>query len=177
MKIEDDIVTALLQCDVPSNVTLYISGQNAPEPPAPYLMITIIDTWNLTTSSKCFERVNGVLKEGIFITKEDNISLTMISKPNDSAQDWLRKFQTGVESDMVDWAFTQSGLSLVNSSDRILYQSLPISNQNYKSATYDLVVRYQEFETYKVNEVNELGITGKLSSDIDNFQLEINFED
>lgn len=170
MEIEKAVLFALRDTDFPeydkltnpNGVIPVIANLDQPEPRAPYLLIDIINTTKIGLPYKSVIN-NGVdIKEHIFQVKDFYISLTLHATTKDVSQEWFRHFENGVHSDMVDWAFSQKGLALVESED-IMYLSQPISGVAYKRAVMNVTVRAEIQEAYKVNFIQSVSVSGSLS--------------
>ena len=170
MEIEKAVLFALRDTDFPeydkltnpNGVIPVIANLDQPEPRAPYLLIDIINTTKIGLPYKSVIN-NGVdIKEHIFQVKDFYISLTLHATTKDVSQEWFRHFENGVHSDMVDWAFSQEGLALVESED-IMYLSQPISGVAYKRAIMNITLRAEIQEAYKVNFIQSVSVSGSLS--------------
>lgn len=170
MEIEKAVLFALRDTDFPEynkltnpkGVIPVIANLDQPEPRAPYLLIDIINTTKIGLPYKSVIN-NGVdIKEHIFQVKDFYISLTLHASTKDISQEWFRHFENGVHSDMVDWAFSQEGLALVESED-IMYLSQPISGVAYKRAIMNITLRAEIQEAYKVNFIQSVSVSGSLS--------------
>ena len=159
MDIEKLIIYALKDTDFPQGITPVIASLKQIEPPAPYLLINIINTRKIGLPYKSTNHKVSNVREHLFQVKEYLVSLTLHAKNNDDAQDWFKYFENGIHSDMNDWAFTKQGLSLVSATD-IVYQHTPVSGVPYKRAIMDLTLRVEVQEDYKVFSVNRVNITG-----------------
>lgn len=170
MEIEKAVLFALRDTDFPeydkltnpNGVIPVIANLDQPEPRAPYLLIDIINTTKIGLPYKSVIN-NGVdIKEHIFQVKDFYISLTLHATTKDISQEWFKHFENGVHSDMVDWAFSQEGLALVESED-IMYLSQPISGVAYKRAIMNITLRAEIQEAYKVNFIQSVSVSGSLS--------------
>ena len=170
MEIEKAVLFALRETDLPEHNELtnpngvipVIANLDQPEPRAPYLLIDIINTTKIGLPYKSVIN-NGVdIKEHIFQVKDFYISLTLHATTKDISQEWFKHFENGVHSDMVDWAFSQEGLALVESED-IMYLSQPISGVAYKRAVMNVTIRAEIQEAYKVNFIQSVSVSGSLS--------------
>ena len=170
MEIEKAVLYALRETDFPEynkvknplGVIPIIANQDQPEPRAPYLLIDIINTTKIGLPYKSVMNDGIDIKEHIFQVKDFYIGLTLHAKTKDTSQDWFKHFENGVHSDMVDWAFAQQGLALVESED-IMYQLQPISGTAYKRAIMNVTLRAEIQESYKVNFLQSVNIEGVLS--------------
>lgn len=165
MQIETAIVNALNSIDMPEYIILVLSDRDGVEPRAPYLLINIINTNNVGLPRKSISHKLGNEVETIFQVKDIQVSLTFHAQATDPTHDWVQHFETGLHSDLVDWAFTQQGLGLV-SSNGIMYQSQPVSGKNYKRAIIDITLRAEISDTFKVNNINHINIDGYFSDDV-----------
>lgn len=170
MEIEKAVLFALRDTDFPeydkltnpNGVIPVIANLDQPEPRAPYLLIDIINTTKIGLPYKSVIN-NGVdIKEHIFQVKDFYISLTLHATTKDVSQEWFKHFENGVHSDMVDWAFSQEGLALVESED-IMYLSQPVSGVVYKRAVMNITLRAEIQEAYKVNFIQSVSVSGSLS--------------
>lgn len=167
MEIEKVIIYALKNTDCPlydpiirpDGIIPLIANLDQPEPRSPYLLINIINTTKIGLPYKSVNNDGVDIKEHIFQVKDFYVGLTLHATTKDVSQDWFRHFENGVHSDMVDWAFSQEGLALVES-DNIVYQSLPISGTAYKRATMNVTLRAEIQEGYKVNFLQGVEIEG-----------------
>ena len=165
MKVESSIVQALKKLDMPSDITVVLSDRDGLEPRAPYLLIQIISTSNVGTSRKSVSHEEDNVFEKVFQTKDFHVSLTFHASTGGDTHDWVQHFHTGLESDLLDWAFTQSGLGLVSLGD-IMYQSQPIDGRNYKRAIIDTTLRAEVIDEYKVNPMNRVEFVGNIVDDL-----------
>lgn len=169
MDIEKLVIYALKDTDCPLydktlnpvGIIPIIAALNQPEPRAPYLLINVINTRKIGLPYKSTIHKSTDVREHIFQVKEYLISLTLHAKTGDVAQEWFRHFENGVHSDMVDWSFTNQGLSLSSATD-IVYQQQPISGVPYKRAIIDLTLRAEVQEGYGVNHLNRVNIEGAI---------------
>ena len=176
MNIDDRIVEALLLCNLPTTITVLKSDGVGEEPKPPYLLITPIDTYNTASARKLPYHKDGHEFEGVFQSKISNYSLTLHATPKDTSHDWFSKLQSGLEADMFDWAFFQNGLG-VTGFDKMVYQSFPVNQKNYRRAILDISFTYEVYEEFKVNTIKKLNIEGYLSSNTPNFETSIDLED
>lgn len=161
MNIEKLVIYALEDTDFPQGITPVIASLKQPEPPAPYLLINIINTRKIGLPYKSTIHEVANVREHLFQVKEYLVSLTLHAKNDDVAQEWFRHFENGIHSDMYDWAFTNQGLSLVSATD-IVYQHTPVSGVPYKRAIIDLTLRVEVQEGYGVNHLNRVNIEGAI---------------
>ena len=180
MEIEKAVLFALRETDFPeydkltnpNGVIPVIANLDQPEPRAPYLLIDIINTTKIGLPYKSVIN-NGVdIKEHIFQVKDFYISLTLHATTKDISQEWFKHFENGVHSDMVDWAFSQEGLALVESED-IMYLSQPVSGVAYKRAVLNITLRAEIQEAYKVFNINNVKVEGRLKDSTNNTVPEI----
>lgn len=170
MEIEKAVLFALRETDFPeyhkvtnpNGVIPVIANLDQPEPRAPYLLIDIINTTKIGLPYKSVINDGVDIKEHIFQVKDFYVSLTLHATTKDVSQAWLKHFENGVHSDMVDWAFAKEGLSLVESED-IMYLSQPISGVSYKRAVMNITLRAEIQEAYKVNFIQSVSVSGSLS--------------
>lgn len=175
MIFETALINAFKRIDFPKRCTIILSDRNGVEPPAPYMMINIIDQWNIGTPRKTYINTATNQTEGIFQVKDVNISLTLHALATDEMQDWFERFQVIIDSDLVQWAFAQEGLSIAINED-IVYQSIAVDNKNYKRAILDLTIRSERYEEVTVNTIRAIDIEGSLGSTPNDVDLEIDFE-
>lgn len=174
MEIEKAVLYALRETDFPEyhkvnnpyGVIPIIANLDQPEPRAPYLLIDIINTTKIGMPYKSVINDGIDIKEHIFQVKDFYVGLTLHATTKDISQEWFRHFENGVHSDMVDWAFAQHGLALVES-DNILYQSQPISGTAYKRAIMNVTLRAEIQDDYMVNFLNRVSIEGSLTDSLD----------
>lgn len=176
MKYEDAIIKALKGCGLPKNVTLILSDRDGVEPKAPYVMVNIIDTWNIGTARKTYSNKGGKLVETLFQTKDINASLTFHMSAIDPLQDWLEVFQMGLSADVYEWWFVQSGLGVVDHRE-VVYQSLPIDGKNYKRGILDITFRTERVQDFFVNVVDKIDVQGSLGITDKDVDLTIDFKE
>lgn len=173
MEIEKAIIYALKETDCPlyhptlnpCGIIPVIANLDQPEPRAPYLLIGILNTTKIGLPYKSVVN-NGVdIKEYIFQVKDFYVGLTLHTTTKSEFQDWFNHFENGVHSDMVDWAFYQQGLALVES-EAIMYQPLPISGTAYKRAIMNITLRAEIQESYMVKDIRQVEITGNLTDSL-----------
>lgn len=170
MEIEKAVLYALRNTDFPeydatlnpNGVIPIIANLDQPEPRAPYLLIDTINTTKIGLPYKSVMNDGVDIREHMFQVKDFYVSLTLHTTTKDISQEWFKHFENGVHSDMVDWAFSQEGLALVES-ESILYQSLPISGTAYKRAIMNVTLRAEVQEAYKVNYIESVKIDGEIS--------------
>lgn len=170
MEIEKAVLYALRETDFPeyhkvnnpNGVIPVIANLDQPEPRPPYLLIDVINTTKVGMPYRSVINDGIDIKEHMFQVKDFYMSLTLHATTKDASQEWFRHLEDGVHSDMVDWAFSQQGLALVES-DNILYQSQPISGTAYKRAIMNVTLRAEVQEAYKVNFIQSVEIKGVLS--------------
>lgn len=173
MEIEKAVLYALRHTDFPeydaalnpNGVIPIIANLDQPEPRAPYLLIDTINTTKIGLPYKSVMNDGVDIKEHMFQVKDFYVSLTLHATTKDVSQEWFRHFENGVHSDMVDWAFSQEGLALVES-ESILYQSLPISGTAYKRAIMNVTLRAEVQESYKVNFLQGVEMQGNLTDSL-----------
>lgn len=173
MEIEKAVLYALRHTDFPeydkllnpNGVIPLIANLDQPEPRAPYLLINVINTTKIGLPYKSVNNDGVDIKEHIFQVKDFYVGLTLHATTKDISQEWFRHFENGVHSDMVDWAFSQEGLALVES-DNIMYQSLPISGTAYKRAIMNVTLRAEIQEGYKVNFLQGVEVEGNLTDSL-----------
>ena len=173
MQIEKSIIYALKDTDCPlydpitrpDGIILVIANLNQPEPREPYLLINIINTTKIGLPYKSVVN-NGVdIKEHIFQVKDFYVGLTLHTTTKSEFQEWFNHLEKGVHSDMVDWAFYQQGLALVES-EAIMYQPLPLSGMAYKRAIMNITLRAEVQESYIVKDIRQVEITGNLTDSL-----------
>lgn len=170
MEIEKAVLYALRETDFPEyhkvnnplGVIPIIANLDQPEPRPPYLLIDTINTTKIGLPYKSVINDGIDIKEHIFQVKDFYLSLVLHATTKDISQEWFRHFENGVHSDMVDWAFAQQGLALVES-ESIIYQSQAISGTAYKRAIMNVTLRAEIQEAYKVNYIDKVLIEGSLS--------------
>lgn len=170
MIFETALINAFKRIDFPKRCTIILSDRNGVEPSAPYMMINIIDQANIARSRKTINNTKDNQTEGIFQVKELDVSLTLHALATDDMHDWFERFQVISESDFVQWAFTQEGLSLVDIKD-IVYQNISVNNKTYKRAILDLTIRSERYEEVVVNTVKRLSIQGNLTNKYDDVDI------
>lgn len=174
MEIEKAVLYALRETDFPEyhkidnpfGVIPIIANLDQPEPRPPYLLI---DTINTTKTGLPYKSVinDGIdIKEHMFQVKDFYLSLVLHATTKDISQEWFRHFENGVHSDMVDWAFAQQGLALVES-ESIIYQSQAISGTAYKRAIMNVTLRAEIQEAYKVSYIERVSVEGNLTDSLD----------
>lgn len=183
MEIEKAVLFALRETDFPEyhkvtnpdGAILVIANLDQPEPRAPYLLIDIINTTKIGLPYKSVIN-NGIdIKEHIFQVKDFYISLTLHATTKDVSQEWFRHFESGVHTDMTDWAFAKEGLALVESED-IMYLSQPVSGVAYKRAIMNITLRAEIQEAYKVFNINSVKVDGTLKDSLNNSTPDITVE-
>lgn len=170
MEIEKAVLYALRETDFPEyhkidnplGVIPIIANLDQPEPRPPYLLIDTINTTKIGLPYKSVINDGVDIKEHMFQVKDFYLSLVLHATTKDVSQEWFRHFENGVHSDMVDWAFAQQGLALVES-ESIIYQSQAISGTAYKRAIMNVTLRAEIQEAYKVNYIDKVLIEGSLS--------------
>lgn len=160
MILEALIIKALKLIGLPKEITCILSDRDGVEPPAPYLIINVIDTINIGLPRKTSLHKDGDVTETLYQVKDNQVSFTLHAASTDPVHDWFRNFHTGLFSDLVDWAFTQQGLGLVDSRD-IMYQPQPVDGKAYKRAILDITFRSELSSKFKVHDINNIGVTGK----------------
>lgn len=170
MKFEDQIVQALKLIDIPTNIIVVKSDRDGVVPAVPYVIINIIDTWNIGTPRKTVNKNS----QGLYQVKDVHVSLTFQMSATDTNQDWVQRFSVGLGADMFDWAFTQQGLGIV-SYDDVKYQPDVVSGKAYKRANIDITFRTEVYEEFRVNQVKRINVEGYLSSKTPNFETDIDF--
>lgn len=161
MQFETAIINALKFIDMPPDIIPIFSDRDGVEPRAPYLLINIINTSNVGLPRKSVSHSLSNTVETIFQVKEIYVGLTFHASTIGNTHDWVQHFDTGLQSDMYDWAFTQQGLGLVES-DGVMYQPQPISGKNYKNAIINLTFRSEIIDDYFVNGISRVSIVGNL---------------
>ena len=165
MQLETSVVKALQQVGMPIPSTRVVfSDRGGVEPASPYLLINIINSTNIGLPYKSTVHKGGALQEDIFQIKDVLVSLIFQAEGKDIVHAWVQNFQAGVHSDLVDYAFTQQGLSLV-SANNIMYQSNPVSGKAYKRATLDITVRTEVQNSFSVNNLNGVNILGEFTDE------------
>ena len=147
---------------MPSNVTVVLADRDGLEPVAPYLLIDIMTTTKVGMPTRRITHKAGDVTESILQVKDFYLSLTFHAKTSDPLQDWIQKFDTGITSDMYDWAFSQQGLGLVRT-DALVYQSQPVSGKAYRRAIVGIILRSEIEEKYTVNAIESVEVNGELS--------------
>lgn len=187
MEIEKAIIYALKETDCPlydstirpDGIIPVIANLDQPEPRAPYLLIGIINTTKIGLPYKSVINDGIDIKEHVFQVKDFYVGLTLHAATKDTSQEWFRHFENGVHSDMVDWAFSQEGLALVESED-IMYLPQPVSGTAYKRAVMNITLRAEIQDNYKVNFLNRVNIEGSLSDSLNgnagNVLVDIQYE-
>lgn len=183
MEIEKAVLFALRETDFPeyhkvtnpAGVIPVIANLDQPEPRAPYLLIDVINTTKIGLPYKSVINDGIDIKEHIFQVKDFYISLALHATTKDVSQVWLKHFENGVHSDMVDWAFAKEGLSLVESED-IMYLSQPVSGVAYKRAIMNITLRAEIQEAYKVFNINSVKVDGTLKDSLNNSTPDVTVE-
>lgn len=180
MQIEKSIIYALKDTDCPlydpitrpDGIIPIIANLDQPEPREPYLLINIINTTKIGLPYKSVVN-NGIdIKEYIFQVKDFYVGLILHTTTKSEFQDWFNHFENGVHSDMVDWAFYQQGLALVES-EAIMYQPLPISGTAYKRAIMNITLRAEVLEKYMVKDIKRVNIEGNLTDSLNSNVSEV----
>lgn len=161
MQVESSIINALKNIGMPSNITPVLSDRSGVEPPAPYLLINIIDTRSIGLPYKSVSHKLGNKTERLFQVKEFYVSFTFHAEGKSNTHDWVQRFHTGLMSDLFDHSFSQQGLGLVKS-DGIMYQPSPVDGMNYKRANIDITFRAEVLDEFNVNSVDKVTVTGDL---------------
>ena len=180
MEIEKAIIYALKETDCPlydpltrpDGIIPVIANLDQPEPRAPYLLINLINTTKIGLPYKSVVNNAVDVKEHIYQVKDYYVGLTLHASIKDSSQQWFKHFENGVHSDMVDWAFAQNGLALVDS-DSILYQPLPISGTAYRRAIMNITLRAEVLEKYMVKDIRHVNIEGELKDGLNSNVSEV----
>ena len=173
MEIEKAVIRALEKTDCPlydpitrpDGIIPVIANLDQPEPRAPYLLISLINTTNIGLPYKSVVHNSIDVKEHIYQVKDYYVGLTLHASIKDESQQWFKHFENGVHSDMVDWAFAQNGFALVDS-DSILYQPLPISGTAYRRAIMNITLRAEVEDSFTVNSLNRVLIEGYIEDSL-----------
>lgn len=168
MQIEKAIIQALKGVGMPSNIIPVLSDRTDTEPPAPYLLITIIDVSTVGLPRRTVYHRGADRVESIFQVKDYRVSFTFHASVKDDTHDWVQHFHTGMFSDMVDYAFSQQGLGIVNC-DTITYQSQPVSGVNYKRANMDMTIRAEVLDSFTVNNIDRVKVIGEIVDSFGSF--------
>lgn len=149
---------------MPPDITPILSDRSGVEPAAPYLLINIISTTSIGLPTKSVSHKDGDVNENIFQVKDFLVSLTFHASTKDNTHDWVQRFHTGVFSDLVDYAFTQQGLGIVDCKD-IMYQPNPVAGKNYKRAILDMTLRAEVQDKFTVNNMTGIEVEGFFTSE------------
>lgn len=162
MQIERAVINALKAIDMPPSITPILSDRNGVEPSSPYLLINIISVIDKNIPRRTVSHEKGNKVERVLQTRDYLISFTFHASANDdTVQDWIHRFQTGISSDFYDYAFAQQGLGLV-ATRGVMYQPSPVQGKNYKRAIIDIVLRAEVVEAFIVNDIKKVTIKGHL---------------
>ena len=161
MRVETAVINALKCIGIPSRITPILSDRDGVEPSSPYLIINIISVLDKNVPRRTVSHEEGNKVERVIQTKDYLISFTFHTKANDPVHDWVQRFQTGISSDLYDYAFSQQGLGLVTTRG-IMYQPSPVQGENYKRAIIDIVFRAEVVEAFIVNDIKKVTIKGHL---------------
>ncbi len=157
MRVETAVINALKGIGMPSRITPILSDRDGVEPSSPYLLINIISVLDKNVPRRTVSHEEGNKVERVIQTKDYLISFTFHIKSNDPVHDWVQRFQTGISSDLYDYAFAQQGLGLVTTRG-IMYQPSPVQGENYKRAIIDIVFRAEVVEAFFVNDIKKVTI-------------------
>ena len=161
MKVETAVINALVGIGMPSRITPTLSDRDGVEPLSPYLLINIISVLDKSVPRRTVSHKAGKQVESVLQTKDYLISFTFHAKANDPVHDWVQRFQTGISSDLYDYAFAQQGLGLVTTRG-VMYQPAPVEGENYKRAIIDIVFRAEVVESFLVNDIKIAEVRGHL---------------
>lgn len=161
MKVETAVINALKGIGMPSRITPILSDRDGVEPSSPYLLINIISVLDKSVPRRTVSHEKGNKVERVIQTKDYLISFTFHASANDSIHNWVHRFQTGISSDLYDYAFAQEGLGLVTTRG-VMYQPSPVQGKNYKRAIIDIVFRAEVVEAFIVNDIKKVTIKGHL---------------
>ena len=161
MKVEDAVVEALKWINMPHAINIMKSDRDAIEAMSPYLLINIVSILDKSVPRRTVSHKAGKQVESVLQTKDYLISFTFHAKANDPVHDWVQRFQTGISSDLYDYAFAQQGLGLVTTRG-IMYQPAPVEGRNYKRAIIDIVFRAEVVESFFVNDIAKAEVRGHL---------------
>lgn len=159
-------MNALKEVGMPPSITVVLSDRDGVEPKAPYLLLDVISTVNIGLATKSTSHKEGFQKEHLFQVKDFLFSLTFHSSATDIVQDWVQSFYTGLQSDYVDYAFSQQGLGVVNAQD-IKYQPMTVDGKNYKRAILDITFRTEVSDSFNVGLLNKVPISGSVLGELD----------
>lgn len=165
MYIETAIINALKAIDMPTDIIPVLSDRDGVEPRAPYLLINIISSVSVGLPRKSITSDKIKRTETVFQVKDILVSLTFHASTKGNTHDWVQRLDTGLQSDMFDWAFTQQGLGFV-SSDGVMYQTQPVAGKNYKNAIMNLVFRTEVSDDFTVNQISRVKIDGNLEDSV-----------
>lgn len=180
MQIETSIIGALKLIGLPPNITLVLSDRDGVTPKAPYLLIGVVSFHKIGIPRKSISHEDGNVVERVFQVKDFNISFTLHDKANSEYHDWFNWFDNGLTSDLIEWAFDQNGLGIVNS-DGLMYQSQPMDGSNYKRAITNITFRAEVLEEYVVNGIRRVETEGLLTdaeygSVVDKVLVDVQYE-
>ena len=168
MQVEAAIVQAFKDIGMPSppnKITIILSDRSGVEPAAPYLLINIISTTNIGLPTKSTQILNNSKVERVFQVKDFYVSFTFHAEAKSSTHDWVQRFHTSLMTDLVDRAFYQQGLGLVDSGD-IMYQPQPVDGKNYKRANIDITFRAEILDEFYVDDIRQVTVEGILNTDL-----------
>lgn len=164
MLIESLVINALKGVGMPPDITPVLADRSGVEPAAPYLLINIISTTSIGLPTKSVSHKDGDVNENIFQVKDFLVSLTFHASTKGNTHDWIQMFHTGIFSDLVDHAFTQQGLGIVDCKD-IMYQPSPVDGKNYKRAILDITLRAEVQDKFIVNNITGIEMKGFFTSE------------
>lgn len=159
MQIESSIIQALKNLEMPESIIPVLADRSGVEPRAPYLLINIINSTNIAMPTKSVTHSLTSKTENILQVRDYYVSFTFHADAKDPVQDWVQSFYTALYSDIVDYAFSQQGLGLVDA-ENIMYQPQPVDGVNYKRAIMNLTFRAEVQDSFTVNALNGIEYEG-----------------
>lgn len=159
MQIESSIIQALKNLEMPTNIIPVLADRGGVEPRAPYLLINVINSTNIAMPTKSVTHSLTSKTESIFQVRDYYVSFTFHADAKDPVQDWIQSFYTALYSDIVDYAFSQQGLGLVDS-ENIMYQAQPVDGKNYKRAIMNITFRAEIQDSFTINALNSVEYEG-----------------
>lgn len=158
MLYESRLISALQNID--NTFTYILADRNGVEPPAPYVLVSIINTEKIGMSERSFVSSTDVetLKQTIQITYR----LTLHALATDVKQDDFETLYIGFESSNQIFKLFDQGLSLINVGG-LMYTSAPVDTVMYKRAIFDIVCLSERSDDFFANRVSSVSTVGNLT--------------
>lgn len=178
MQIESSIIQALKNLEMPESIIPVLADRSGVEPRAPYLLINIINSTNIGLPTKSLSHTNLSSTERLLQVRDYYVSFTFHADAKDPVQDWVQSFYTALQSDLVDYAFSQQGLGLVDA-ENIMYQPQPVDGVNYKRSIMNITLRTEIEDKFTVNRLKGVEYEGiisdELAGDIGSFSVNVKY--